>query len=659
MSTQASPSPERAPSQAPAAHTDQAEASAEEAHGHGSQPVRGRYLATLAITALGVVYGDIGTSPLYALRESFHGPHAIAPTPLNIYGVLSLVFWSLIIVITIKYIAFILQADNRGEGGILALTALATPIRPLLPSKRRWLVLIGVFGAALLYGDGVITPAISVLSAVEGLAVATPLFQPYIVPLTIAILVGLFVIQRSGTAQIGRLFGPVMLVWFFVLALLGIVNIAQNPGVLAAINPLYAIDFFATNGLQGFLVLGTVFLVVTGGEALYADMGHVGKQPIRIAWLGLVLPALILNYFGQGAVLLREPEAAPNIFYLMAPTWALYPLIGLATLATIIASQALISGVFSITMQGENLGFLPRVRVVHTSSTEFGQIYIPILNWGLMLACIAVVLGFQTSSRLAAAYGIAVTSTMVITTLIFAIVAREKWRWSLPVVGLLISFFLIVDLAFLGANLSKIAQGGWFPLVLAVVIFTLMTTWKRGNRLVNTREQLQEQPLSELVTRCAGASTLRAPGVAVFLTANREGVPGALLSNFRYNGVIHEHVLLVNVVIAGEAHGSPAKRVAVNDLGQGFYQVSIRYGFMEEPDIPAVLAELNIPGVSFDAQAVPYFVGRTKVLPTKLPGMALWREQLYTIMQRNATSAADFFRLPPAQVVEISTSVEL
>jgi KUP system potassium uptake protein len=616
-------------------------------------------LALLAITALGVVYGDIGTSPLYALRESFHGPHAVAPSPANIFGVLSLVFWALIIVITIKYIVFILRADNRGEGGILALTALATPIRPLLPSKRRWLVLLGVFGAALLYGDGVITPAISVLSAVEGLTVATPQFRPYIIPLTIAILVGLFVIQRSGTARIGRLFGPVMLVWFLVLALLGLINIAQQPGVLAAINPAYALNFFATNGLHGFLVLGTVFLVVTGGEALYADMGHVGKQPIRSAWLRLVLPALTLNYFGQGALLLRNPEAAANVFYLMAPSWALYPLIGLATLATIIASQALISGVFSITMQGENLGFLPRVRVVHTSATEFGQIYIPIVNWGLMLACIAVVLGFQTSSNLAAAYGIAVTSTMAITTIIFAIVAHDRWKWGLGKVIALVISLLVVDLAFLGANLVKIPQGGWFPLVLAVALFTLMTTWKRGNRLVNTHEQEQELPLNELIEGCTIKHPVRAPGVAVFLTANRDNVPAALLSNYRYNGVIHEHVLLVHVMIHESAHVAAEERTTVEDLGLGFHRVTIHFGFMEEFDVPKVLAGLNIPDFSFDQQTVPYFVGRTRVLPSALPGMALWREQLYTIMQRNAASIADFFQLPPAQVVEISTSVEV
>jgi KUP system potassium uptake protein len=450
-----------------------------------------------------------------------------------------------------------------------------------------------------------------------------------------------------------------MLAWFGVLALLGVGNLVQNPEVLLAINPAYGLSFFAANGLQGYLVLGTVFLVVTGGEALYADMGHVGRGPIRRAWLRLVLPALLLNYFGQGALLLREPEAAAGVFYLMAPEWALYPLIGLATLATIIASQALISGVFSITMQGENLGFLPRVRLVHTSPTEFGQIYIPIVNWGLMLACIAVVVGFRTSSNLAAAYGIAVTSTMAITSFIFGIVARERWKWPLWRVVGLVGFFLLVDLAFLGANLIKIPQGGWFPLVLAVVIFTLMTTWKRGNRLVNGLEQAQELPLDSLIARCGAKSPLRTPGAAIFLTANPEAAPAALLANYRYNGVIHEHVLLVNVSIRDAARVAPERRATVEALGAGFYRVTLRFGFMEELDVPRALADISIPGVQVAGEDVPYFVGRTRVLASDHPGMAPWREQLYVVMQRNATSAADFFHLPPAQVVEISTSVEM
>jgi KUP system potassium uptake protein len=627
-------------------------------HAQAAKP-QGRYLALLALTALGVVYGDIGTSPLYALRESFHGPHAIEPTRDNIYGVLSLVFWSLIFVITIKYVVFILRADNRGEGGILALTALATPIRPLAPSPRRPLVLLGVFGAALLYGDGVITPAISVLSAVEGLTVATPLFQPYVIPLTLGIIVGLFLLQKGGTARLGQVFGPVTLVWFLVLAVLGIAQIAQNIGVLAAINPAHALSFFAANGLRGYLVLGTVFLVVTGGEALYADMGHVGKRPIRLAWLTIVLPALVLNYFGQGALLLREPEAASDLFYRMAPTWAIYPLVIIATAATIIASQALISGVFSITMQGENLGFLPRMPIVHTSAREFGQIYIPAINWVLMSACIIVVLGFQTSSNLAAAYGVAVTSTMAITSLIFAVVARSRWGWSKQRIALMIGSFLIVDLAFLGANLIKIPQGGWFPLVVALGLFIIMTTWKRGSRIVFNYEQDLELSLDDLLERVQADLVPRAPGIAVFLSANPAGTPAALLANLRYNGVIHQQVLLTTVIIDGAPHVPEDQRLSVEILSHGFYRVTIRFGFMEEPNVPRALSRLAIPELSFDPNLVPYFVNRTRVIRTELRSMAPWREHLYSLMRRNAASATDFFRLPATRVFEIGTSVEL
>lgn len=625
---------------------------AHESHGHQSS------LALLALTALGVVYGDIGTSPLYALRESFHGTHAIAPTPNNIYGVLSLVFWSLIIVITIKYITFILRADNRGEGGILALMALATPIRPLSPTARRWIVLLGVFGAALLYGDGVITPAISVLSAVEGLTVATPLFDPYVIPITVAIIVGLFVIQSRGTAIIGRLFGPVMLVWFGVLIVLGVIHIAQMPEILAAVNPLYGLSFFAANGWRGFLVLGTVFLVVTGGEALYADMGHVGARSIRLAWMFFVLPALLINYFGQGVLLIREPEAASKLFYLMAPPWALYPLVILSALATIIASQALISGVFSLTMQAENLGFLPRLRIVHTSSAEFGQIYIPFVNWLLMAATILVVIGFRTSGNLAAAYGIAVTATMAITTLIFMVVIRERWCWNPVVVALLIGFFLIVDLAFFAANLVKIPQGGWFSLAVAAIIFAVMTTWKRGSRLVFHREQHMEMSLDDLLKQLREDPPLRAKGTSVVLSANPQGAPAALLANLRYNCVVHEQILLVNVIVSEKSYVSEDKRFTIEPLGEGIYHITIRFGFMEDPNVPNVIASIQYPGLTFDPESVPYFVNRTRPIPSQIPGMAPWRERLYADLRRNSVSAADFFRLPPSRIFEIGTSVE-
>ncbi|MDP9316829.1 MAG: potassium transporter Kup [Chloroflexota bacterium] len=549
--------------------------------------------------------------------------------------------------------------DNRGEGGILALTALATPIRRLRPSARPWLVLLGVFGAALLYGDGIITPAISVLSAVEGLKIATPVLESYVIPLTVGIIVGLFLIQSGGTARIGRFFGPIMILWFGVLAILGITNIMQNPVVFAAINPLYAVEFFRANGWTGYLVLGTVFLVVTGGEALYADMGHFGRPPIRLAWFVLVLPALLLNYFGQGALLLRNPEAAENSFYLLAPAWALYPLVGLATLATIIASQALISGAFSITMQAEHLGFLPRMQIVHTSSTAFGQIYIPFVNWVLMVACILVVIGFRSSSNLAAAYGIAVTSTMAITTIIFGVVARRRWRWHPLLVGLVAGFFLVIDFAFLGANLVKIPQGGWFPLVVAVAILALMTTWKRGNQLVFAREQDLEMSHQQLLERITTHPPHRVPGTAVFLSANPGGAPAALLANLRDNGVLHERVLLLTVTTAEVPHVAEAERVTVESRGHGFYRGTVRFGFMEESNVPQALKGLSLPGLTFDPQQVPYFVSRTRVLATNLPGMALWRERFYTLLRHNAASPVDFFRLPATRVFEIRTSVEV
>jgi KUP system potassium uptake protein len=627
-------------------------------HSH-APPAHGRYLYLLALTALGVVYGDIGTSPLYALRECFYGLHAIAVTPLNIFGVLSLIFWSLIIVITIKYIVFILRADNHGEGGILALTALATPIRRLALSPQRWLVLMGVFGAALLYGDGVITPAISVLSAVEGLKMATPLFEPYVIPLTLAILIGLFLIQSSGTARIGRFFGPIMFVWFVVLALLGIVHIVQDPSVLGAVSPGYALAFFAANGWHGFLILGTVFLVVTGGEALYADMGHFGRRPIRFAWFTVVLPALLLNYFGQGSLLLREPEAAEHVFYQMAPSWALFPMVALATLATIIASQALISGAFSLTMQAENLGFLPRLDIIHTSASAYGQIYIPFVNWALMIACIGVVLIFRSSSNLAAAYGIAVTSTMAITTIIFGVVTRRRWRWPLAWVIPIIGCFLIVDLAFLGANAIKIPQGGWFTLAVAIFIYTLMTTWKRGNWLVFNREQDLELSLPRLLKRIRSERLARTPGTAIFLSANPRSAPAALLANLRYNGVLHERVLLVTVETDDAPHVRAAERLRVEPLEEGLYQIKICYGFMQRSNVPYALALLKLPDGDFHPDDTPYFVNRTRVIATKKPGMALWREHLYTLMRRNSTSAADFFSLPPNRVFEIGTTIEL
>ncbi len=628
-------------------------------HSPHHQVPTGRYLALLSLGALGVVYGDIGTSPLYALREVFHGPYAIAANVTNVFGVLSLIFWALMLVITVKYLIFVLQADNRGEGGILALTALATPIKVLGAAERRWLVILGLFGAALLYGDGMITPAISVLSATEGLGIVTPFFEPYIVPLTIAILIGLFLLQSRGTGSVGRVFGPIMLTWFTTLGLLGLVHIVGHLEILTSLNPVYAVQFFRANGLIGFLVLGTVVLVVTGGEALYADMGHFGRRPIRLAWFTVALPGLLLNYYGQGALLLSEPEAAVNPFYLLAPAWALVPLVGLATCATVIASQALISGAFSITTQAVQLGFLPRLQITHTSSTEYGQIYIPALNWMLMFGCIAIVIGFRTSSNLAAAYGIATTSAMTITTVVFYIVARERWQWSRWQAAALSSLFMVVDLAFLGANLLKIPQGGWFPLVVAAIIFTIMTTWKHGRRLVWERLYDEQRQVDRVLAAANSWPPTRVPGVAVYMSADPSVVPTALLVNIDHNNVLHETILLTTIAIEEVAHVRPQNRLRLEPLAHGVYQLKVRYGFMEQPDVPKALQELSIPGVVLDPNKFTYFVDQTRAIPSKVPGMAVWREKLFAIMLRNAADASEYFNIPPHQVIEVGRRVEV
>jgi KUP system potassium uptake protein len=627
-------------------------------HPHTAKP-RGRYLAILSLTALGIVYGDIGTSPLYAMRECFHGPHAIASTPANIFGVLSLIFWALILIISIKYCVFVLRADNRGEGGILALTALATPIKIVSKSERTLLIVLGIFGAALLYGDGIITPAISVLGAIEGLNVATPLFAPYVVPVTVVIIVGLFLIQSRGTAKVGRLFGPVMLVWFLVIAALGVSQIVRHPSVIGAFNPLHGFDFFLRNGWHGFLVLGTVFLVVTGGEALYADMGHFGKRPIRLVWYTLVLPALLLNYLGQGALLIENPALAENPFYRLAPGWALYPLIALATCAAVIASQALISGAYSLTMQAIQLGFMPRLKIEHTSSTEMGQIYIPALNWALMLGCIAIVVGFGSSSNLAAAYGVAVTATMVITTILLGVVAREKWGWNLSVALALAGFFLVIDLAFFGANVIKIPAGGWFPLVVGALIFLLMTTWKKGRRILASRMLSLAIPIEDFLRDIAGNPPVRVPGTAVFMNGTGTGTPPALEHNLEHNKVLHERVVLLTVKTRQVPHVEPEERVSVEPLGQEFYRLIINYGFMEDPDVPGVLASTETHGLAFDPAETTYFLGRETVIASKHPGMMLWREKLFALMSRNASTATAYFCLPPDRVVEMGSQVEI
>ena len=612
----------------------------------------------LALTALGVVYGDVGTSPLYAMREAFRAEGFIARTPANVLGILSLITWALIVVISIKYLVFVMRADNRGEGGMIALTALVVPRRATTGSAGI-LVLLGLFGASLLYGDSMITPAISVLSAVEGLEVATPFFSPYVIPITVAILVGLFSIQSRGTAGIGRVFGPVTLLWFLVIAALGVAEIVRFPGVLAAVNPLYAVRFFAHNGMAGFLVLGSVFLAVTGGEALYADMGHFGKGPIRLAWFTVVLPSLLLNYFGQGALIINEPAGAEHPFFLLAPKWATYPLVALATVATVIASQAVISGAFSLTRQAVQLGYLPRLDIEHTSARQIGQIYIPGVNWVLMVACIGLVVGFRESTKLANAYGVAVTTDMVFTTLLFTAVARMRWQWPWWKAGGLAAAFLVVDLAFWGANLEKIPHGGWFPLVVAAVIFTAMTTWKKGRQILAERMQTTTLPLDLFLGDVERTAPTRVPGTAVFMYGNAKGTPPALLHNLIHNKVLHERVVLLTVEVLEIPVVADDERIEVAAKGHGFYRITVRYGFTEDPDIPAALARISEPGLDLSPMRVSYFLGRETLIPSKRPGMAMWREHLFSVMSRNARTATSFFALPPNRVVELGAQIEL
>ncbi|MCA1580647.1 MAG: potassium transporter Kup [Acidobacteria bacterium] len=617
----------------------------------------GKYLFTLSLGALGIVYGDIGTSPLYALRECFHGPHAIPPTPANVMGVLSLVFWSLLIVISIKYLVFVMRADNRGEGGILALMSLIRPHRKGSRGFRFALTMLGLFGAALLYGDGIITPAISVLSAVEGLEIATPVFAHLVQPITILILIGLFLIQKRGTQGVGAIFGPVMIVWFISIAALGFLQIIREPGVLASVNPLYAVHFFRENTVHGFLALGTVFLVVTGGEALYADMGHFGARPIRLAWFVFVLPALLLNYMGQGALLLTQPSAAANPFYRLGPAWTLYPMVVLSTIATVIASQAVISGAFSLTRQAVLLGYSPRVQIDHTSAREIGQIYIPSVNWALMLATIALVVGFGSSSNLAAAYGVAVTTTMAITTMLMAVVAHELWGWSIPASLLLAGVFLVPDLAFFGANIVKVPHGGWFPLLVAAGIFIMMTTWRRGREILNARLIEEALPLEAFISDFG--RVYRVQGTGVYMSRTENGVPPALLHNFKHNKVLHKTVALLTVITEDRPHVPESERLAVSDLGNGLFRVVARHGFMEDASVLELLGRVEQSGLEFPPGDTSFFLGKETIFASKRPGMAIWRERLFALMSRNARSATLFFRLPPNRVVELGAQIEI
>jgi len=624
---------------------------------HGHPAPTGKRLAVLTLGALGIVYGDIGTSPLYSLRECFHGMHAVPPNAQNVLGVLSLVFWALVVIVTIKYHVYVLRADNRGEGGILALMAL---VRGKVdgPRARRVVIAVGLFGAALLYGDGMITPAISVLSAVEGLSVATAAFTPYVVPITVAILVLLFAFQRTGTGGLGNVFGPIMLVWFGTLAVLGVRWVARAPEVLTAVNPYYAFHFFQLNHGRGFLVLGAVFLVATGGEALYADLGHFGEKPIQIDWFSIVAPSLLLNYFGQGALLLHDPQASWNPFYKLAPTWALYPLVGLATAATVIASQAVISGAFSLTRQAIQLGYLPRMTIVHTSKGEIGQIYVPAVNWLIAAATIGLVLGFRSSSGLAAAYGIAVTMTMVITTLLAHIVARRIWHWPVWVSFAITLSFLAVDLSFFGANAIKFRDGGWVPIVVGILVFVQMSTWERGRSMLAEKLARDRFNLREFVSHLEADRLPRNPRTAIFMARDPEGVPAALLHNLKHNGVLHDRVLFLNIQSLETPEASKKERLEVIELGQGFYQVTVRFGFLETPDIPQALTGLPAFGLDLSPMKTTYFLGKETLIPKGSKGMWSLRKQLFALMARNSQTASRFFHLPPNRVVELGQQLE-
>ena len=623
-------------------------------HAPPDAPQSASYVAKLAIAALGVVFGDIGTSPLYSMRVCFQGAH-VPVTEESVFGILSLIFWSLTLIVAVKYVFYVLRADNKGEGGILSLMALATSaLRG--SALRPYVLACGVFGAALLYGDGAITPAISVLSAVEGLEVAAPRLELFVLPITIAILVGLFVIQKRGTASVGAVFGPITLIWFFTLALLGIYQMGSNLHVLAAVSPAYAGRFLLSHGKVGIPVLGAVFLVVTGGEALYADLGHFGRRPIQLGWFAVVFPALLLNYFGQGALLLAHPEAVENPFFRMAPTWALYPLVALSTAATVIASQALITGVFSLTRQATMLGFLPRIEVRHTSAHERGQIYVPTMNWLLMIATVSLVLSFRSSDALAAAYGIAVTLTMVITTVLAATYARRGWGWRLERVVLLTVLLLVPESVFLVANLAKFLQGGFVPIAIGVGLFVIMMTWRRGREILSRRFFEDLLPLEDFFDLLRVELPARVPSTAVFMTSTREGTPPALLRNFMHNRVVHQHIVLLTVVTQESARVAESERFELEQLEHGFSRVVGRYGFMEQPDAPALLERA---GVISSVEHTTFFLGRENLISSEHPDMARWRIRVFATLIRNAQPANKFFNIPSDRVMEIGAQIEL
>ena len=613
----------------------------------------------LALAALGIVYGDIGTSPLYTMKEIFAGAHYPVPiTHDNILGILSLIFWSLIIVVSLKYVAFIMRADNKGEGGIMALMALVLRGVPE-GRKSRFLMLLGLFGAALFYGDGVITPAISVLSAVEGLEIATPALKHWVIPITLMVLLGLFLFQRHGTGAVGRLFGPIMLLWFATLAVLGAINVAEAPQVLGALYPAYAMRFFVNNPALAFLSLGAVVLALTGAEALYADMGHFGRKPVQLAWFGFVLPALVLNYFGQGALLLSNPAAVQNPFYLLAPDWALYPMVALATVATVIASQAVITGAYSITRQAIQLGYAPRMEIQHTSGEEMGQIYLPGINWTLLVAVIALVIGFGSSTNLAAAYGIAVTGTMVITSVLAYVVARTIWGWSRFAGATLLGGFLVVDCAYFSANIVKIHEGGWFPLVFGIGIYILLTTWKRGRQLLSQRLATESIPLDVFVKSVVTGGVPTVPGTAIFMTNNPEVTPHALLHSLKHYKCLHQRMVILNVVPLDVPYVAENQRATVQRVNNQFWKVKVFFGFMDVPNLPESLAWCGEQGLDIDFMDTSFFLGRETLIPRLHSEMAFWREKLFIAMFRNAGSAATYFQLPPNRVVELGSQVVL
>lgn len=617
-------------------------------------------LGTLTVAALGVVFGDIGTSPLYALKEAFAQTHYSLPVvEANVLGILSLIVWTLLIVVTFKYVVIVLKADNHGEGGVVALMARVVEQARERPRKRAIAIAVGLLGASLFYGDGVITPAISVLSAVEGLEVATPAFKPFVVPITLGILIGLFLVQHHGTARVGGFFGPIVMVWFAALGIVGIHNIVIHPGVLAALSPHHAVRFFLQQPAIGFFSLGAVFLTVTGGEALYADMGHFGAKPIRVAWLNVVLPCLLLNYFGQGAMMIAHPETAVNPFFLAVPRWALLPMVGLATIATVIASQALITGAYSVTRELAQLGYCPRIAIRHTSGVQMGQIYVPFINWLLLVLVVIVVLGFKTSSNLAAAYGIAVTITMLVTSMLAFSVARRDWKWPTPLAVMVFLPLLLVELSFLGANSLKIADGGWFPLVFGAVVFTLLATWKRGREELSEQLKGDEIALKPFVAMLEQEDLPRVPHTAIFLTPRADSVPNALLHNLKHNMVLHDNTIFLTVFVLPMPRVQDSQRVLVEKIGRHCHRVKVFFGFMEEPDVAAALEWCGEQGLSVNPQMASYFLSRETIIPSPGRGMALWRERLFELMYRNATSAANFFNLPDNRIVELGSRITI